>query len=1190
VRAAVFTCLAALAFASGTSAAAQSSPIRASITGRVTDANGNPVSGASVEARVAGSDDAEAVRARTDADGTYSVAVASGVEYALTVEKEGYIAATLLVTPGAGGVVRNIRIARLSTDAILLDPVVAQAPPRTPQPIRQGQAPGGAVSARHGHIAARNPVEPGDLAASAGISGQYVPAAGGGLSIAGQPSSANRTTLDGAGFDAQNLPPEALASAGVIPHPYDVSRGQFTGGEIAGRTLSGTNLWGGAARVSVQHPWLQYDGRLGSAPETGFRQTQVGGGGGGPILPGRLFVYGAAQGSTRTSFRPRLDPTSGELDRYGVSADSVQRLINVVRGLGFDDAGAPSDGERRVNSGGAVARFDYLPNARQSLMLRLDGRGHRSTGSFNSPFVLVSGGEDEALGGGVLVQLASTMGAASNELNVHASESYQRSVPAFAGPVGQVRLGSGEEGSSSFSFGGSPISAPEEERSAIEVSDRLLVLLPGGAHQLQVGGTLARERVLRRGSAGRFGTFSFASLDDLEAGRALQFTRLLGDAAGEITTGYAAAYLGDRWTVGRGLRVAFGARAERFGFERPAGVDPAPGSAFAVRRAPGTSPWSVSPRAGFTWVRLTELIEWSVRGGVGSFRAAAPARPLAALLSEAGVTDASVRLVCVGSAVPLAEWREYQRDAGTIPTRCASESPETSSSSPGLTGFSRGYRPSGVWHSSVEATWFHRPSQTDVEATFTFSRGYDLALARDVNLNGIPRFTLNGEVGRPVYVDPSTIDEASGQVVLEGSRRVAGVGVVREVNAAGRSDSRHFSLGVGGRTGLGLFQAHYSYSRSRDQMTGLVGPDGGIPTTAADPRIAEWASTDIEQRHAFQLSANRRFNSRVTVNLVGRVLSGTPFTPLVEGDINGDGVPNDRAFVFDASSAADPEIRRGMAELLDVAPSATRACLLRQAGRIAERNSCRTPWTPYLDVQMNVSPGGVRNSRVVFAIIAQNATAGLDYLVHGPDRLRGWGQNPLPDPVLLRVRGFDPRARAFRYEVNPRFGPEPTRSGRLPFTLRIQGRITLGADPATQALVASVASMQGSMSPSELEADLVRRWRNVPARVLQYAQVSPLGLTAEQAAGLRVAADSVAQRVGTITKALAEASALSVSGAANSRDLLSEAQRVLTEGYDTAREILTREQWAALPHRLREAPRAAVPLLSNGGISLMPDL
>ncbi|HYW05959.1 MAG TPA: carboxypeptidase-like regulatory domain-containing protein, partial [Longimicrobium sp.] len=140
----VLTCVAALVFVSGTAAVAQSTHARSSITGRVTDSKGSLVSGASVEARVAGSDDAEAVRARTDADGSYSVAVVSGVEYALSVEKEGYIAATLLVTPGAGARVCNIRIARVSTDAILLDAVVETRAMR----MLQTRAPAPGVTSR----------------------------------------------------------------------------------------------------------------------------------------------------------------------------------------------------------------------------------------------------------------------------------------------------------------------------------------------------------------------------------------------------------------------------------------------------------------------------------------------------------------------------------------------------------------------------------------------------------------------------------------------------------------------------------------------------------------------------------------------------------------------------------------------------------------------------------------------------------------------------------------------------------------------------------------------------------------------------------------------------------------------------------------------------------------------------------
>jgi hypothetical protein len=37
-----------------------------------------------------------------------------------------------------------------------------------------------------------------------------------------------------------------------------------------------------------------------------------------------------------------------------------------------------------------------------------------------------------------------------------------------------------------------------------------------------------------------------------------------------------------------------------------------------------------------------------------------------------------------------------------------------------------------------------------------------------------------------------------------------------------------------------------------------------------------------------------------------RAASGAPFTPVVDGDINGDGLWNDRAFVFSPATATPP--------------------------------------------------------------------------------------------------------------------------------------------------------------------------------------------------------------------------------------------------------------------------------------------
>jgi hypothetical protein len=65
----------------------------------------------------------------------------------------------------------------------------------------------------------------------------------------------------------------------------------------------------------------------------------------------------------------------------------------------------------------------------------------------------------------------------------------------------------------------------------------------------------------------------------------------------------------------------------------------------------------------------------------------------------------------------------------------------------------------------------------------------------------------------------------------------------------------------------------------------------------------------------------------------------------------------------------------------------------------------------------------------------QNPFGIADLALHGSD-LRGWGQVIPPDQNLLFVRGFDPVAKEYKYDVNQRFGStRPRQSGvrALPF-------------------------------------------------------------------------------------------------------------------------------------------------------------
>ena len=176
-------------------------------------------------------------------------------------------------------------------------------------------------------------MDPGDLAGLAALQGG-VHGEGGGLSFFAQDPSQTRTTLDGASFGLTSLPQEALASVSVAGSTYDVSRGEFSGGLIAARTLAGTNRPGAALRSRVTPSLLQRElgtpGARGAAP--GF---EVDGGAGGALVYNRLFWYAAFSASRYGAPLVSLDNSSpAVLEQLGVDPDSAQRFAALLRDRG----------------------------------------------------------------------------------------------------------------------------------------------------------------------------------------------------------------------------------------------------------------------------------------------------------------------------------------------------------------------------------------------------------------------------------------------------------------------------------------------------------------------------------------------------------------------------------------------------------------------------------------------------------------------------------------------------------------------------------------------------------------------------------------------------------------------------------------------------------------------------------------
>jgi hypothetical protein len=314
--------------------------------------------------------------------------------------------------------------------------------------------------------------------------------------------------------------------------------------------------------------------------------------------------------------------------------------------------------------------------------------------------------------------------------------------------------------------------------------------------------------------------------------------------------------------------------------------------------------------------------------------------------------------------------------------------------------------------------------------------------------------TLTGEANRPVFVSAASIDPASGAVSAVESRRSDQYGRV----GVRVSDLR----GYGGQLNVGLSpdvfrfgggsmsfygSVNYTLQATKREFRGFDGAAFG------DPRLREWAAGPNDARHVLVLTSGFSTGKTGTVTLFARAQSGLPFTPLTQGDVNGDGRGGDRAFIPNPATEPDANLASQLRTLLANGSSTARDCLNANLGRVPPRNGCRGSWTQSINLQwVPPIPGKWRN-RVTPNVYLQNVQAGLDQLLHG-NSLRGWGSPAPPDPVLLVPRGFDATNGRFTYDVNPRFAD--TRPGRTlyrnPFRIAIDFQLNLSTDYNLQQL------------------------------------------------------------------------------------------------------------------------------------------
>ncbi|MEO7217986.1 MAG: carboxypeptidase-like regulatory domain-containing protein [Gemmatimonadaceae bacterium] len=1079
---------------SGRVTARQSEPLHPgverpdTIIGRVTDTTGTPIG--SVDIHVTRAPDRFAIETQTDNLGNYRIIARSeSGDYLVYFAAAGFRSLRKRVTRVPGNSAALIVNATMQRAVTALAAVVTEAARPAPK-HKESDVPEleGVETVVGGVPAALSPGTAGDITSlAATVPG--VTATPKGLSILGLPADQSNVTLNGAVFSGSRLPRLARTTARVATSTYDPSRGGFGAGQLAIELAPGYSFSSRYMSIAGSPGVTQLsDAALSnlSRGQPSYLSASIGADG--PLLDSEKWTYSAsADVAYRTLSASSLggSPTSA----YGALGVDKFALDSALTGLArYGLLGAPLQraSDKRVT---AMARVDHTPNGatRWGLLGYLDA--DQTLGVGNAPFVSSSRARTDDMLTAMAMLTSSTLirKRVLSESRFTVSLKRLGDRPNQPGPASIITVAPSdtEQAATIQAGGGVPFNTSE--------------WLVEGTNETQWYAT-NRNRIkvgvdaLLQGSSGTRssdanGTFYFASPSDLTAGHASLFSRTLNSSGGDATVWNAAAFLGDWWHPAAGVELVGGLRLEGGSLLSRLPQNLPLVAALGPLARNGSAAWGgVSPRLGFSWLygspspgstisNLGTFLDGPkgvLRGGIGAFRSNLPANVAEPLSVETGLSSAARELTCAGAATPPADWTRYNIDIATVPQSCVAGAPSLAVSGLPVALLGREYRPPMSWRSTLGWSGLVKTIPVSVDGVYSWQLNQPSRV--DLNFTGVPQFTLPAEANRPVFSPVDAIDARTGFSVPTGARQSTEFSGVNVLQSDLRGHAAQVTVVATPPVGSDrVLRASYTLGRATTQVRGFDGATGD------DPRSVQEEPSPLDVRHQIQVEFGTSLPHGVSATVYSKVRSGLHYTPIVNGDVNGDGIGGDRAFVLGPSSI-DSRTGAAIAALMKRSSTAA-ACLQAQVNQLAALNSCHGPWAITADLRLALSPAALSlGDRVTAALYFQNLPALADHAIHGT-HTHGWGQQSIPDPVLLSVNGFDATTKQWRYTTNAGFGSTRLNMQSLtPFSVTAEINIDIGMPLPEQLLKHSLDAGRRGHSGRKMDADQIaaRYERTVP--------------------------------------------------------------------------------------------------------------
>lgn len=868
------------------------------------------------------------------------------------------------------------------------------------------------------------PVRDRDFSQLTFLSPQAVLTADRGTTIAGQSDRLNNLQIDGTtnndlggisgtfGFGtvggvsgARTLSVEAVREMQVLAAPFDVRYGMFGGGLVNVVTRSGSNRWEGTITS-----YLQTEGLTGRDPQgrraAEFSTREATLTLGGPIVRDRVAFFLDAGLQRHTGGRPLAigTDTTGGADSadIGIRRVSAERFQTILRDTYGVDPGSIRPSVFQNDGGNIFGKLTLWPALNQRI--EVSHNYARTTpeipeGYDPSLSVYNLTSFESSVPGTVnasrLTWTAAGQSRFSNELTLSRVAGTERCVRRsdFAEVLADADDGTLRAGTNRF------CRDRFANQTTWELTDNFSWLL--GPHRLTLGthDELINLEGENRATGFLTGTWSFSSLDSLEAGLPRRFRRSIPGpgrpegARSEFRVRQLGLYLQDQWSASPNLTLTAGLR-----FDVPFLPDaPARNAALFDSLGINTSAtpsgnllWS--PRLGFNYDiggRGTTFL----RGGAGLFSG----RPIYLYFSNVYESTGleTLFLNCAFADVPAFT----SLDPADQPAACASGAtglPQVSVFDPSFR-FPRNLRLS--LGADVRLPW-----NTVGSVDLLYIRGVNQLDLTDVNL-APPAATAPGERGRLLYgaVDPGT-GEAFPNRVNSAFDRVA----VMRNSSGDRSVSVAAQLQK--RLRGGELSLAYTYTDARDRIS-PIGFDftSNLDITPLDGTLdrRRLATSNFEAVHKITFGGVVDLPLRLRLGLFYNGYSGNPVTYMVAGDANADGLGNDIVYLpKDASdiTLADPTQWTSLDRFIR-----SESCLQKQRGRIMRRNSCRASWHTILNARLSKEIPTVRGQSVELMADLFNVLNLID---------RDWGvQRLYPASQLLQLVGYDETNGRGIYEV-----------------------------------------------------------------------------------------------------------------------------------------------------------------------------